>query len=295
MQGWCGFFGEISCSCRLSRSRVRHAIPNRTIAMASRSTHTPGVPEAALGERTSATYVVLREWIVSGQLAPGSEISQLELTRRLGVSRTPLREALRLLTADGLVLETEAHRRVSISSLSMSELDSIYAMRIPLAAMALWLTVPRLTVADLVELRHDAEAIESPDLLIARDAHRRYHACLEKYAGDRMRETLYRLMLHSERYQQAFVNHTKAGRRLKYDEHSDVIKACEKGDRAAARDIMVRHLASTALSLMAKNRFVPVSLPMAMKMAAQLGMDEHEIQLYTPDKNRIRRRDAVSQ
>lgn len=262
--------------------------------MASRSTHTPAVPEAALGERMSATYVVLREWIVSGQLAPGSEISQLELTRRLGVSRTPLREALRLLTADGLVSETEAHRRVSISSLSMSELDSIYAMRIPLAAMALWMTVPRLTVADLVELRRDAEAIESPDPLIARDAHRQYHACLEKSAGERMRETLYRLMLHSERYQQAFVNHTKVGRRLKYDEHIDMIKACEKGDRAAARDIMVSHLASTALSLMAKNGFVPVSLPMAMKMAMQLGMDEQAVQLYTPDKSRIRRRDAVS-
>jgi DNA-binding GntR family transcriptional regulator len=219
------------------------------------------------GGRTSATYEVLREWIVSGKLAPDEDVSQLELTRRLGISRTPLREALRLLTRDGLVTETLAHRRVRISPLSMVDLDQVYALRIPVEALAIWQTVPKLTVSDLVEIRADLELISHEDTLIARNAHRRFHAGLGKYAGDRTQEFLAGYMLHSERYQRAFVNNTKAGINRKAVEHRLILKACESGNRELARELLVDHLASTALALMKKNEYKPAALALAMKVA----------------------------
>lgn len=222
-------------------------------------------PEPA--SRTSATYAVLREWIISGELVAGEDISQLELTRRLGISRTPLREALRLLTRDGLVTETEAHRRVRISPVSMVDLDQVYALRVPAEALAIWQTVPRLTVSDLVQIRNDLELIQDDDLTIATHAHRRFHAGLGKHAGGLIQEFLGRYMLQSERYQRAFVNQTKVGLARKAAEHRLILKACEAGDRELARNLLVDHLSSTALALMKKNGYQPSALAVAIKMA----------------------------
>ncbi len=221
----------------------------------------------AVGERTSGTYETLREWIVSGRLAAGSEISQLELTRLLGVSRTPLREALRLLTKDGLVQETDAHRQVKISSLSLPELDEVYSMRVSVAVLALWHTVPKLTISDLGLLRQDLAIIEAggPD---AREAHRRFHAGFAKHAGNRIQETLATLTLHAERYQSAYATTTKNGRRMKHAEHVALIQACEMGDSELVRDLMIDHMAGTAFGLMKKFNYTPVLLPTAVKLAS---------------------------
>lgn len=225
------------------------------------------VGEIAAGERTAAVYEVLREWIVSGQLEPGQDISQLELTRRVGTSRTPLREALRQLTRDGLVEETAAHRRVKIGPLSMVDLDQVYTLRVPAEALAIWHTVPQLTVTDLVTLRSDLELINSTSTLEARDAHRRFHAGLTKYAGRRVEDALWMFMLHSERYQRAFVNETKAGRNRKASEHRAILRACEGADRTLARRLLVEHMTSTAYGLMEKHGYRAVTLPMAQQMA----------------------------
>jgi DNA-binding GntR family transcriptional regulator len=229
--------------------------------------------QLSLGERTSATYDVLREWIISGELAPGAEVSQLELTRRLGVSRTPLREALRLLTRDGLVVETEAHRLVQISALSMADLDEVYALRIPAAAIAVWQTVPKLTVSDLMKMRADIELISDENIIIARDAHRRLHASLAKYAGPRIQDALWGFMVHSERYQRAFTNQTRLGRKRKDGEHRAIVKACEQADCKTACELLIHHMASTAISLMEKHNYRPVVLPAAVSIAlgAHLG------------------------
>jgi len=226
-----------------------------------------------LGERTSATYETLREWIISGELPAGGEVSQLELTRRLGVSRTPLREALRLLTRDGLVVETEAHRLVRISPLSMVDLEQVYALRVPAAALAIWLTAPKLTVSDLMEMKADIEAISDKNTIIARDAHRRFHASLAKYAGARVQDALSGFMLHSERYQRAFTNQTRTGRKRKEDEHRAILRACEQGDRKLARHLLVHHMASTAIILMEKYQHKPAMLPAAMRIALSTEMD----------------------
>ena len=71
----------------------------------------------------------VREAILHNELKPGSIISQVKLAKQVGVSRTPLREALRLLQVEGLV-ETEHNRRVRISALSLADLEELYSLRI---------------------------------------------------------------------------------------------------------------------------------------------------------------------
>src|SRR5580693_10243624 len=99
-------------------------------------------------DSVASAHARLRRLIVRGALAPGSELSQVELARRTGVSTTPLREALRRLEAEGLV-ESRRNRRPRVRPFDCEDLDSVYAARVLLEPPALRITVPRLGAGDL--------------------------------------------------------------------------------------------------------------------------------------------------
>src|SRR5438477_323578 len=131
----------------------------------------PGAPrggtraEARPGNTTElSTEVVhdrLRESILKGEFDPRVPISQVQLAARLGVSRTPLREALRMLQREGLI-DSEPNRRVRVAELSLADLEQPYASRVLLEALAVRLTVPAYTEADLAELKGALAGMTEP-------------------------------------------------------------------------------------------------------------------------------------
>jgi DNA-binding GntR family transcriptional regulator len=90
----------------------------------------------------------LREEIVSGRLEPGQALGQEFLAQLFGVSRVPVREALRLLAGEGLV-EIEPHKGASVARLSVDELDEMYGIVWSLERLAVPVGVPRLREADI--------------------------------------------------------------------------------------------------------------------------------------------------
>jgi DNA-binding GntR family transcriptional regulator len=139
------------------------------------------VPDLVRRDRqnVAVVYERLRTAILQGDIQPGKPTSQVILARELGVSRTPLREALRMLQGEGLVL-SEPNRRVRIADFSISDVEELYAMRIPLEAVAIRATLPMLTATDFAELEglmaqmdhymraDDFDGMEAP--------HRAFHA-----------------------------------------------------------------------------------------------------------------------
>jgi len=210
-------------------------------------------------------HLDLRKLILTGELPAGEEFTQSELGRRLGVGRTPLRDALRLLEREGLIVNTGPHRSVRISPLSMSDLDDLYAMRLTGEALATWMTVPVLRTSDFDRLGAELDLIEKGD----RDAHRRFHAGFRVALGPRMIHELEVLSDHAERYQWAALaaepDDESVAARLA--EHRPILEAAIARDRKLARDLMVDHLAATAQTLMAAARHAPYTLPAAIAMA----------------------------
>ena len=96
---------------------------------------------------------MLRELILAGSLAAGAKLGETELANRLDVSRTPVREALSRLAAEGLV-EIVPNRGARVAKWSDHDLEQIFELRLRLEPYAVGLAVPRLTNADLDELHH---------------------------------------------------------------------------------------------------------------------------------------------
>src|SRR5436309_4539680 len=94
----------------------------------------------------------LRRLILDGAIPNGATISQVELAERLGVSRTPLREALRMLQAEGLIA-AEHNRRAHVTALDAGDIDTVYGCRVLLEATGVLVTVRTLDAARLEELR----------------------------------------------------------------------------------------------------------------------------------------------
>ena len=135
----------------------------------------------------SQVYVALRKAIVNGKLSPGSKLVEGQLAAHLGVSRNPVREALRKLEQEGLVIHTPNHG-VSVAQMTKEQSEEITVVREELEALSCRLAVSRMTPADILDLRQivarSAAGVASGDVdeLIANE--RGFHDRLAQIGGN---------------------------------------------------------------------------------------------------------------
>jgi DNA-binding GntR family transcriptional regulator len=136
--------------------------------------------------------------ILSGRIDPGVRLVEEQLTRRLGISRAPLREALRLLAQQGLV-EHVPRRGVRVATLSERDVRELYAVRDLVERHAVEAGLPVRRDADLSGLRAGLEAMREAtrrgDRLAVAEAHRGFHVALVELAGNRQLCALYESVL----------------------------------------------------------------------------------------------------
>ncbi|MFT4084812.1 MAG: GntR family transcriptional regulator [Nocardioides sp.] len=204
----------------------------------------------------------LHERIVGGQLAPGDRIDPTEVAASLGVSRTPVREALLQLEAQGLV-ERLPYRGVVVTAVDAADVEDIAALRIHLETMAVRAALPHLTEDDTRHMesihRELLAAVASPDAQRSfSELNRDFHLTLYRAAGS---PTLLRLIsdlsARAERLRLHFdVRHGRA-----MDDHARILAACQTGDVdeavAATRDHI---LGATLMMLPEDFRVTPGSV-----------------------------------
>ena len=205
---------------------------------------------SANGQGTEDVYERVRAAILDGELAPGAVMSQVALAEELGISRTPLREALRMLQSEGLV-EGEPNRRVRVAPMTARDLEELCIMRVTLEAEALRLSVPSMTSEDIARLEgHMAEMAHYADQKDYRRwnaPHERFHRTLTEHAGERVNFVLSQMFDHAERYRRLHIGHGPGA--WATPQHRHILDACKAGDRDKAAALLAGHLARTGLEV----------------------------------------------
>ena len=199
-----------------------------------------------LGRRSNISGDVaeqIREMIVNGTLPAESRINEVHLSQQLGISRTPLREALAMLVSEG-ALENRPRKGNFVRPLTREEFESIYAIRPILDVEALKLSgIPEREDLDhLVELNEKLRGAKSARTRIARDDE--WHLLLVQNCGNQVLLDLIRqFILRTRRYEIAYLRNSKNASTA-YDEHLKIIRALRKGDLPGACDGLKQNLTS---------------------------------------------------
>jgi len=204
-----------------------------------------------LSKRTMAEQVadLLRQRILSGALPAGTPIRQEHLAAELGISRIPLREALKQLEAEGFVT-IASHKGATVAPLSVPEIEELFQLRLRLETWILGLALPRLAEADFAALDQLIAEQRAPDSLPRwGELNWRFHEVMYRPAERPLTlKMLKRIHDNIDRYLRLEVS-LSAGRNRAYREHEELLAHCRKGDVAAALDLLERHIQQTAKSL----------------------------------------------
>lgn len=216
-------------------------------------------------------YQRLREAILDGTLPGGEVLNQVHLSRRFGVSRTPVREALRMLQAEGLV-ESQFQQRMRVTAVTPQEVDAVYATWILVDALCMAMTVPRITDEDLATIRTALERMRGAAAMESAEAwereHRAFHDRLLMYAGPVLRANIDQCWDRSERTRKTRARAAALSWHTSDEEHAAIVEAYATRSVANAVQTMSTHLARTAVSVI--GHLDPSYEPRAIRQA--LGM-----------------------
>ncbi|MGV0853507.1 GntR family transcriptional regulator [Mycolicibacterium phlei] len=208
-------------------------------------------PQIRTGTASKRVADAIRAEIMSGELAPGDRIRQEEIAARYGASRIPVREALKILEADGLVT-LKPNSGAWVARLSIEECEEIYRTRERIEPLLLRYSAPKLDSHDLEELRKLAVEMESTtdlDVFLRQD--RAFHQLTYSRActvvlGDMVQ----RLWNATQHYRRAFTTLLdERSKRIMHDEHHMLVEAIRDSDLDEAERVLSGHIKRTRLQL----------------------------------------------
>lgn len=213
------------------------------IAFGSRRTGVRLDMEYRTKEEQVADY--LRERIISGVYPRGSRLKQAEIAEQLHLSITPVREALKLLEAEGYI-SGDSYRGSRVVPFDAAASGEILSLRLLLEAQLVRGAAERATSKDLTELRalanEFAEAFASGDRAIARGVNYRFHRRMYDIAA--MPQTLHFVQILWARYPFDLINAAEGRGAEAAKEHDEILEALASGDASAAVLAMRRHIES---------------------------------------------------
>lgn len=199
-------------------------------------------------ERTrlsDAVYETLLEAILGGRLPPGTIVSEVSLAKQMEVSRTPVHDALRQLSKDGLV-EQRAGRRAIIATFSRDDVYDIFEMRKILESEAARRAATRIDRSTLARLRSQADDLKAkpqdPDWLTKwADFDEVFHEAIAKASGSqRLLQDIVRYRLLHRGFNK--LTTTVPGLQQALEEHYRILEAMEKRDPEKASRAMLEHI-----------------------------------------------------
>ncbi len=200
-------------------------------------------------------FYTLRQAILKGELEPGERLMEMQLAEQLGVSRTPIREAIRKLELEGLVLMIP-RRGAIVAKITEKDLRDVLEVRSSLERLSTELACERMhdeTIAELKQAQEAfKEALNQNDITLQAQRDVEFHDVIYKATGNlRLIQMLNNLREQMYRYRLEYLKHDLAHQTL-IEEHEAIIEALSKRDKETATKIIVRHVYNQELTVMKK-------------------------------------------
>lgn len=206
------------------------------------SRDTISVARIEVRTKSEAAYAELRRRILDGSLAPGTVLNQEGLAPALGVSVTPLREALRRLEGEGLV-EFRSDKMASVIPLTRCELNELREVRLCLEPLAAGLAAIRATPEERSLFTSLAQLPPTNDMLVWHAAHGSFHRAIHEAARNTvLTESLVRLWERLTRYRLVALNDGDYGQTWSGAGHSHLADVISAGNIEDAERLMFDHL-----------------------------------------------------
>lgn len=196
----------------------------------------------------------IRSSIIDGRIRPGEKLTEEEIARQLGVSRTPIREAFFLLSSEGFV-DVEPRRGVIVREISVKDAEEIYELKGVLESLAVRLAAERMTPEIVAELRgindalyHAAEEVPVDVRKILTLNGTFHHSIISACGNTKVIHQLIALRHQSLRYNFIFLS-AVSRLRESADEHRAIIDALVRRDAAESERLMKEHNDAALASL----------------------------------------------
>jgi len=190
---------------------------------------------------------LIRTAILDGTLGAGERLKEDELAGRLDISRTPVREALRQLAAEDLVV-LEQNRGARVRDYGAEELDDLYRLRAVLEGYAAGRAAERIRPTELAELRESCERFATlagrkrPKPAALAEENRRFHDSVLEAARDPRLSAMAHAVIRLPLVYKAYIWFTPEQREASARYHRKILKALEKRDAERAAEVMADHV-----------------------------------------------------
>ena len=197
-------------------------------------------------------FRALRQAILKGKLLPGERLMEMQLAKKLGVSRTPIREAMRMLELEGLV-KMVPRKGAEVAGITEKNLRDVLEVRRALEELAIELACVRMNDEDKKELiRLDKvfqEAVKQQEAIQIAKADESFHEII--YRGTRNNKLIQLIENFREQmYRYRFEYIKDAGsRKLLLTEHGNITSAVVAGDIARAKKVIREHIDNQEMSI----------------------------------------------
>ena len=201
--------------------------------------------------RSEQVYDLLRERILNQIISPGEVLMEVAVSEAIGVSRTPVREAFRLLQHEGLVVRSPRGGML-VTDLTLEELKEVSDLRLVFEAYSIELTCERITQEEMEELEATVKEVDEifsnsqlghdVDLLKLGALNTRFHDILYEAAGSHyLKKILEIIRLPILRYR-PFSLETKSQRERSWQEHTMIINLLKKRDKKGLKKLINKHV-----------------------------------------------------
>lgn len=194
-------------------------------------------------------FNTLRQAILRGELKPGERLMEIQLANKLGVSRTPVREAIRKLELEGLVLMIP-RKGAEVADISEKSLKDVLEVREALEELAARLACDKITKEGINRLKEAAQdfrsALKSNDITQMAEADVRFHDVIcNATENQKLGQLLNNLREQMYRYRIEYLKDQQVYEKL-LSEHEEIIRHIEKGEKDEAARVVSRHIENQA-------------------------------------------------